>query len=1086
MADIRNKTASIYIDDTAAQTALQNLQQKADGLNKTIDDTRKKQKALTDEIARAKDAGENYSKQQQQLSKLNTELGKTEKALQGNVTQQKALAQQIDSKVGPSLKQQQVLVSKLVNEYKNLGANSEAAANKLKQIGEQTKVLNTLKDRLSAVQKVQQEATSHGRGFGEIFTKVAEYSGAFAIIQKGTDLVRNFMEGTIEEADQALEAVDNLKVALENAGRSDLLEPLLKQADEFAAKYKRLDNDDITGVFTKLIDYGKLTEKQIKEVTEVIINYAAKQRISLGEATDVVTKALEGSAKGLKIYGINLSEAKTVTERYNIVVDQLGKKVEGAEAAFEQTPKGIREKFTQAIRDAQEAVGKFLYSLAGIEEQAHRNAISAKQEATQGQALVDEYEQLSKKVNKTTAEKERLKTITSDLVSIFGTSVVSINKETGALELNVQATKDLIKQKLLLANDDAAKAAAKYNKALNDVNDAVTQVGILTSQIDTKQKQLGETLDEVETKAKKANASLFSGKNQLSDPEVAFRNLNKQLDAQKDKLKDGAASMDKYEKQLTELGFTANDVKKLLNPEPVVNPNGVIGLGNPNANTEADKKAENDRNKILEDQKKFLEELRKLNVEYGLLNESDKDREIQQVIEKYNALRAEAHGNAELLKKEEESLGNAILQVRQKFAQKELEEQIKQDDEKEKKRQAFIDKQLKEGTDRLNRIAKEVQDNAAIANERRLDQLKLDELKAHGKKRLDAELAILNEEEQQELNKKDVTEEKKALIEEQYRQKRRDAEIQFWAGLFQQLLSFGQSVSEIFSLSAQVRTNKEQAQLQQEKKNNDDRKKSYDTLLNRKVISQQQFNQKQAEADDAYNKKAAALKKKEWIRQQKADVIGAEISTAQAILSALTTQPFWLGLILAGVAAVKGGEQVKEIKSRPVPEFEKGGALTGPRHSEGGMPVINPRTGRKEAEVEGGEVILSRKTVAKNKPVVDALLYNSMYKQGATIDPWFKNRTYKSIDFSGISKSIQNVRHYESGGVFTTSDGKQQPANTTQIIIPPGLEVLPDVLNALITQLQTPQKNYVVWQEIKDKQNTEKALLADATFGKKS
>jgi hypothetical protein len=47
----------------------------------------------------------------------------------------------------------------------------------------------------------------------------------------------------------------------------------------------------------------------------------------------------------------------------------------------------------------------------------------------------------------------------------LGESVVAINKETGALEVNIAATKQAIKQKILLSNTELAKVALEFNNA---------------------------------------------------------------------------------------------------------------------------------------------------------------------------------------------------------------------------------------------------------------------------------------------------------------------------------------------------------------------------------------------------------------------------------------------------------------------------------------------------------------------------------------------------------------------------------------------------------------------------------------------
>ncbi|HEU4634340.1 MAG TPA: hypothetical protein VFS22_10160, partial [Flavisolibacter sp.] len=308
--DVSSKTASVYIDNQPAIEAFEQLTKKADAYNKKIDEGVKKAEFLNKAIQKSLDAGGKPERLQKQLANVNATLDKNRQELDKVTASQKALQQQIDSKTGPTLKQQAALVRKLENEYKNLGSNTDAAAKKLKELGEQSKVLTQMKQRLDAVKNAQQESAASGF-FNSFFGNL----GANLFLQ-ASSAVSSFFGGMTDEAFEAEEAVDSLFNALDNANRTDLFDNLLGEADALAEEFKRLDNDDITGVFTKLIDYGKLTETQIKQLTPVIIDYAAKQKISLAAATDEITRGLEGNARGLKTYGINIKDAGTFAERF--------------------------------------------------------------------------------------------------------------------------------------------------------------------------------------------------------------------------------------------------------------------------------------------------------------------------------------------------------------------------------------------------------------------------------------------------------------------------------------------------------------------------------------------------------------------------------------------------------------------------------------------------------------------------------------------------------------------------------------------------------------------------------------------------
>lgn len=76
--------------------------------------------------------------------------------------------------------------------------------------------------------------------------------------------------------------------------------------------------------------------------------------------------------------------------------------------------------------------------------------------------------------------------------------------------------------------------------------------------------------------------------------------------------------------------------------------------------------------------------------------------------------------------------------------------------------------------------------------------------------------------------------------------------------------------------------------------------------------------------------------------------------------------------------------QVADIRRQ---KFERGGVVGGPSHAQGGVKLVNSVTGQIEGEMEGGEpyMILSKNTYRNNRGVIDRLLHNSMYRDGAPI-----------------------------------------------------------------------------------------------------
>lgn len=177
-----------------------------------------------------------------------------------------------------------------------------------------------------------------GLGFG--------LSGAFS-----------FLSSSVDEFLQADTAAARLRGTLENLGRTDAFSRLNAKADELVAHFKFLDNDDVVEVFTKLIDYGKLTEAQMNDLLPVIVNFAAKARIPIQEAADVILKALEGQGRALKTYGINLKTTGTEADNLQVIMTTLKDKVEGAGDAFQNSAAGGIAKSKQELANLKEEIG---------------------------------------------------------------------------------------------------------------------------------------------------------------------------------------------------------------------------------------------------------------------------------------------------------------------------------------------------------------------------------------------------------------------------------------------------------------------------------------------------------------------------------------------------------------------------------------------------------------------------------------------------------------------------------------------------------------------------------------------------------
>lgn len=197
--------------------------------------------------------------------------------------------------------------------------------------------------------------------------------------------------------------------------------------------------------------------------------------------------------------------------------------------------------------------------------------------------------------------------------------------------------------------------------------------------------------------------------------------------------------------------------------------------------------------------------------------------------------------------------------------------------------------------------------------------------------------------------------------------------------LRQQALQFiGQATAKTFELIATVQQNAFQAEQQRLEEAEVAALRNAERIgatEQRKQAIQEQFAQKQE-----------ALEKEQARKRKTRAVTQAIIDTALAVLNGLQTQPLIpAGIAAAAFAGALGAAQIgiisaqkfalgdlfdMQVRSGAGNKFARGAYLkNGAYHSQGGMPILNPYTGQKIAEIERGEGIVNRHTMA-NRQVV--------------------------------------------------------------------------------------------------------------------
>lgn len=170
-----------------------------------------------------------------------------------------------------------------------------------------------------------------------------------------------------------------------------------------------------------------------------------------------------------------------------------------------------------------------------------------------------------------------------------------------------------------------------------------------------------------------------------------------------------------------------------------------------------------------------------------------------------------------------------------------------------------------------------------------------------------------------------------------------------------------------------------------------DRLKVLEQEKQSRLQSQKALNNSAAAEEKRYRDQERNEKRKAWQAQKKADIATALITGALSVLKALANV-FPLNLVFAALAAVMTGVQIAKIKSQPEPQFAMGGMApvagvggvpSGSKHGrhygEGGISLIDNRTGENVGEMEGGEAIISADQTEANMPLIQQMFQNARH-----------------------------------------------------------------------------------------------------------
>lgn len=339
-----------------------------------------------------------------------------------------------------------------------------------------------------------------------------------------------------------------------------------------------LTAEDTNGVFlalSQIISKGTVSAEelrgQIGERLPGAFELAAK---SMGVTTKELNKMLE--------QGQLLSKdflPKFADELKKTFSGALPEAANGAQAnlnrlsnAFTNFKVNVGNIFNEAIKAGFELFGD---SQDELIEKSRELIKLNKDQATSSQTLLKEYDSLTKTgIVPTAQQKQRLKEITLGLKDALGESVLKINQETGALELNREAVIAAIKQKILLSNQEAGTIAVRIKNAQQEIQTNQFLVKNLADEIILRKQALTQN-NLTATQADKYYKTILQGgsaaialERQLGKSQIdAIKNYQKSTTAferTNGKITQQTQLVETLTKTLSELGFSAADVENLF------------------------------------------------------------------------------------------------------------------------------------------------------------------------------------------------------------------------------------------------------------------------------------------------------------------------------------------------------------------------------------------------------------------------------------------------------------------------------------------------------------------------------------------
>lgn len=1039
MARTRNDTvsANMTLDGKSYISELNRLQKEHHKLSKNL----KNLKAGTQEFI---DTNKRLSEVGKKMADYRKELDVTGMTISQLTFRKKQLYNEIRKNLTPGTKD----YIKATKEFKKVDTRLKEIHKDLRQTAQETQHLGKKTSRFGSIF----QATFGGNVAANVVSNLASEVQNLGKETLATSKKINSLNNELEKLDvENVEAVSNSFLALENV-TGDSTAEIKKSFASVTDAYKDLSEEDAIDLFeNSLIKAGE----QSGEFLEIVGEYAVQYQNAGFEAEEFFKIALQEVNSGVfsdklsdsvKELTLSLSEmtkaqqdaltkafgsefAKEISEGVNsgtLTVEQALDKIIDKTNESNLTTQQYATLTADLFKGAGEDVGGFQKIVEQLNEAEKQNLDTLNEyEATQKERLnldkeiAKSQQEIAKDLKNVTTNTKNLRLAGTQLIGAF---VKLLNLDIGGFFQGLYNSFESFAKQV---RSFSQNTATNFARSLGFNVDALLDNEQALEKYRRKLELAGFDVDNLIVKAQQRKQEA------LRKSQQEIEETNKHLAKIKKFADDNREAIDKLGNSLSNAWTNVNS------STDVVNALGKTLGAIQTANKEMSEEEKARQKQLAEQSKELLAQQRE---EYARHAE-----ELRMKREAYAQAEAEAEKRIQDLK---------ISLIDDEFAQKrakvELDHQRELEDIKVKgKQKTELIKLLEE--EKNNKLA-EIQQ----AEDDRKEQRKAEEIaqaKAH-KDKLHSELEAHLQAQEEEEEIKYLEEQLK--LEERF-EETLEAEMAREQKLFelkQHRLALAEVLAEgIYGQESEkyrsIRKEILQNQIDFDKKEVENKKRSAEL---QKAIAQEQIGY----AQDVISIGIELLSTDEQARKKNAGVIKAFTigkiwaDLAQEIAGYFTTKDNALtlgvtGTIKAAIATARATAQVAKVARQ---QFEKGGVLDigkrflqrkyatggilprGPRHADGGIKLVDGRTGQFTGyEIEGDEAVLSRETTRNNMPIVQDLL-----KHGSLQAPTVRyiNRTVRyetGTERIGRSPAGQTSNTSSINAVNTEIDSQATESN---------------------------------------------------------